>query len=241
MKESMQAVFEEADTFRNEQRLGEGMITVLNSALSRVFQTKRPRMILVGSNPCTRLLATELLSVRTLVTTIDITSTEDQQLLGQANARSARCIVAASSDDSRNLSLCRKALSDFGVPLTIARLRVVEGATSWARVTEAGISRMSWKHLLQAVIPEVVLSPTLLRLSRADDFDQISDIELRFPLFIGRRIEDLPLSGCDVVVLTRKGIPVANCQSTSLELCDVLTVIGTRTAVHQLRESIASL
>ena len=242
--------------FQARQSFGHQVIAAVGAAMSRVFHTDKERTLIVGFNPCTRLLAVELQAARTPVSLMELSEAEpesnllesvmnltsaDEVLLGRAGAGSARCLVAASAKDTRNLSLCRTALERFRVPVTVARLRLLEGVTSWVRVSDAGMTRLSWKDLIQAIIPEAVFTPALSRLARADEFDQISDIELRSPVFIGRRIEDLPLSGCNVVALTRKDLPVANCQSISLELCDVLTVIGTRTAVLQLRESIGSL
>jgi Trk K+ transport system NAD-binding subunit len=242
-------------SIRTRPRLGQQVIGAVSGAMSRVFHTTRVRTIIVGVNPCTRLIASELQAARMPVSLIGSEAeqksnlfvsvmnltTADELLLGRAGAESARCLMAALPDDDRTLRLCRTAQEKFRVPVVVARLRLLAGVTSWTTVSDSGMTRLSWENLIHAIIPDVVLTPALSRLARADDRDQITDIELRSPVFIGRTINDLLFTGCDVVALTRKRIPINDYQNSSLELDDVLTVIGARTAVDQLRESVASL
>ena len=242
--------------FRARQSFGHQVLAVVSGAMGRVFHTDKVRTLIVGVDPCTRLLASELQGARMPVSLMDLSEAErasslfesvmnltsaDELLLRRAGAEGARCLVAASANDCRNLTFCRTALQRFRVPVTVARLRLLGGVSSWLKISDPGMTRLSWKDLIQAISPEVVFTPALSRLARADEFDQIRDIELRSPVFIGRRIDELPFPGCDVVAVTRNAIPIAADHATTLELDDVLTVIGTKTAVNQLGQALASL
>jgi Trk K+ transport system NAD-binding subunit len=246
-------------SFHRKPNLGDQVIAAMSGAMSRVFHTNRTRTIIVGVNPTTRLLANELHTIRKAVSVINLKSealpanetrpfvstvhsaTADETVLTRAGAQSAKCLLAALADDDRNLRLCRIAIDKFGVPVVIARLRLMDGVTSWARVNDAGMSRMSWNDLIQALVPDVSLSPALSRLARADDHEQISEIEVRLPIFAGRAIDDLPLGDCEAMAVTRKGAPISTYRDTALEMGDVLTLIGMKAAVDKVRESFASL
>jgi Trk K+ transport system NAD-binding subunit len=95
--------------------------------------------------------------------------------------------------------------------------------------------------LIQAFAPDVLLSPALSCVARAGDHEQISEVELCLPTFAGRTIVDLPLSACEVVALTRKGVRISAYHDAALEMGDVLTLIGVKGVVDKVRESFASL
>ena len=244
---------------QKRQHLGDQVIAAMTSAMNRVFHTARASTIIVGVNPVTRLLANELHAVGNPVSVVSLKSeggpdhetmplanmvdpaTADDVVLTRTGAQSARCLLAALADDDRNLRLCRAAIDEFRVPVVIARLRLMDGVTSWARVNDAGMSRMSWNDLIQALVPDMVLSPALSRVARADDREQLAEIEVRLPIFDGRTISDLPLGDCEAVALTRKGAPISTYDDMALKLGDVLTLIGMKAAVDKVRESFASL
>jgi Trk K+ transport system NAD-binding subunit len=246
-------------SFRKRQNLGDQVIAAMSGALSRVFHTDRTRTIIVGVNPTTRLLANELQAIGNRVSVVSLKSeagpdhetmpfvktvhpvTADEIVLTRAGAQSARGLLAASADDDSNFRLCRTAIDKFRVPVVIARLRLMDCVTTWARVNDTGMSRMSWNDLIQALVPDMSLSPVLSRVARADDREQISEIEVRLPIFVGRTIDDLPLKDCEVVALTRKGVPISTYHDTALEMGDVLTLIGMKATVDKVRESFASL
>jgi Trk K+ transport system NAD-binding subunit len=240
---------------RTNAGIGHQVIAAVSGAMSRVFHTTRLRTVIVGVNPGTRLLTSELQSAgkpvsligseaeqksNLFVSAMNLT-TSDELLLGRAGAESARCLVAALPDDGRNLSICHTALEKFRVPVIVARLRLLEGVMSWAKVGDSGMARLSWKDLIHAIIPDELLTPALSRLAAADDRDRITDLEVRSPIFIGRTIGDLSSGDCDVVALRRKNNQIAAYETTNLELGDVLTVIGEKPAIGRLRESLTSL
>jgi Trk K+ transport system NAD-binding subunit len=241
MEERSQVLAGAPSSLRKQEGMTEQIIGAVTGALSRVFRTSRVRTIIVGVNPCTRLLTYELQIARKAVSLIELSDIEDLELLERCGAENARCLVAASPEDSRNLSLCRTAHATFGVPVTVARLRLLEGVTSWARVNDSGMARSSWQDLIQAINPDGAPTFALSRLARTDEHEQIAEIDLRSPLFIGRTIEDLPMGRFDVVALTRQEIQIAAYGDADLEMGDVITVIGEKTAIGRLRESLASL
>lgn len=240
---------------RTKPNVGQQVVAAVSGAMSRVFHTTRVRTMIIGVNPCTRLLATELAAAERPVSLIGSEAeqqsnlfvsvinlnTSDELLLGRGGAETARCLVAATPDDGRNLSLCRTALETFRVPVIISRLRVLEGVTSWARMSESGMTRFSWENLIRAIAPDLVLTPALSRLAGADAREQVADLRVQSPAFLSRTIDQMPLGDCDVVMLTRKGEPVVSSHTSSLELGDVLTVIGEPEAVCRLRKLLASL
>ena len=244
---------------RKKHNLGNQVIAAMGGAMSRIFHTIRMSTIIVGVNPTSRLLANELQAVgnrvsvvsleneagtdhegMTLVNTVHL-ATADEAVLTRAGAESARCLLAALADDDRNLRLCRVAIEKFRVPVAIARLRLMDGVTTWVRVNDGGMSRMSWNDLVRALVPDIPLSPLLSRLATTGDRERITEIEVRLPIFVGRAIDDLPLEHCEVVALTRKGLPISTYHDTALEMGDVLTLIGTQADANKVRESFASL
>ncbi|HMH44409.1 MAG TPA: hypothetical protein VK557_13045 [Pyrinomonadaceae bacterium] len=71
--------------------------------------------------------------------------------------------------------------------------------------------------------------------------DQIVDLELQSPVFVGRKIADLPLNKCEVLALTRNGNSVVDFSSLELCLNDVLTLVGRGPALKSIQEALASL
>jgi Trk K+ transport system NAD-binding subunit len=140
-----------------------------------------------------------------------------------------------------NINLCREAHDRFGVPLTIARLKLLEGVTNWARLNEDGMARMTWSETVHAVLGDTPPNASLLRLADVSDREQIIDFEMLSPVFIGRKISDLPLGECEVAVLTRKDVSLPNLESVELRLGDVLTLVGERNELIRLRQTLATL
>jgi Trk K+ transport system NAD-binding subunit len=246
-------------TFRKRPNLGDHVIGALTGAVRRVFHTTRLRTIILGISPSTRVVAAELYAAGESISLVDLTrerksedegapfviatneATSDEAVFTQAGAQSAKCVVAATPDDDRNLSLCRTALEIFRVPVVIARLRLIDEVTSWARVNESGMLRLSWRDLIQTLVPDQVLSPALSRLGTTTDREQIVEIEVRTPVHMGRKIADVPLYDCQVLALTRAGSSIADFDSVELQLNDVLTLVGTKPALTSVRAALASL
>jgi Trk K+ transport system NAD-binding subunit len=238
----------------NNQFLGK-----LGHVLSRLFSSSRSRVIVVGPDARGRLLATELGAVGKEVSLIKTetgataqtkappgvsvlyAAQPDGVALERAGAKDARCLVAATADDALNSRLCRDARDRFGVPVVITRLKLTEGVTSWARLNEAGMVRITWADTVRAALGETAPSASLTHLASVSDLEQVVDLEMLSPAFIGRKIADLPLNDCEVLALTRNGNSAGDFGSIELCMNDVVTLAGTRAALKSIRESLASL
>jgi trk system potassium uptake protein len=231
----------------------------LGQAVSRLFRSPRTYVIVVGCDERVKLLVTGLAAVGKDVSLIKQAANASAQVkappgvsvihstmlgpvaLERAGAKAARCLVAATPDDDQNVTLCKEASERFGVPLVIARLKLVEGVTNWARLNDVGMARMTWSETVHAVLDETVPSASLLHLANLSDRQQIVDFEMLSPVFIGRKIADLPLGQCEVAALTRKEVPLPAFESVELSLGDVLTLIGERDELIRLRQTLATL
>jgi Trk K+ transport system NAD-binding subunit len=238
----------------NNQLLGR-----LSQAISRLFHSPRTYVIAVGCDARVKLLVTGLAAVgkdvsliKQAASTTDVvkaplgvsvihSDTLGAVALERAGAKAARCLVAATPDGDMNISLCREAHDRFGVPLAIARLKLLEGVTNWARLNEDGMARMTWSETVHAVLGKTPPNASLLRLADVSDREQIVDFEMLSPVFIGRKIADLPLGECEVAALTRKDVSLPGFESVELRLGDVLTLIGERTELIRVRQTLATL
>lgn len=140
-----------------------------------------------------------------------------------------------------NLGLCREACDRFGVPLAIARLKLVEGVTNWARVNAGGMARMTWSETVRALVGEGALSQSLSNLAKVSDDEQIVDLEMQSPVFLGLKAADLPLDDCQVLAITRTGVLLTDVASIELRMNDVLTLTGTTTALKGVRAALSTL
>ena len=227
--------------------------------VDRLFNQPRLRTIIIGTDARLRLLAAEIAGAGKPVSLIKLedqdatqhrtskgatvihAATEDELVLARADAGIANCLVAATPDDERNLDLCRTARDKFQIPFVIARLRLLEGVTSWARLTDSGMVRVVWPEVARTILGDIIPNANLSRLMTATDQDQITDVEVLSPLFFGRTIADLSLDGCEVVALTRNGLPIDNFKAEGLQIRDVLTLVGPKVAINKARESFTSL
>jgi Trk K+ transport system NAD-binding subunit len=228
-------------------------------AVRGLFGSTRRRVIVIGFDARLRLLVTGLATlgkeVSLIKTETDLTvetksppgvsilysAKPDVVVLERAGVEAASCVLAATTDDELNLRLCREARERFGVPLTITRLKLVQGITNWARLTDAGLARMTWGDTVRMVLVGTQANSALTQLASMSDREQIVDLEMLSPVFIGRRIADLPLRECEVAAVTRDDVLLAALDSVELRLGDVLTLVGERGAVGQVRESLTSL
>jgi Trk K+ transport system NAD-binding subunit len=196
----------------------------------------------------TRLLARDLEDAGKVVLLVDLDedprenrNAQDELRLARAGASNAICVMAATGNDERNLNLCRAARSRFRVPTVVARMGLLGEMTYWARLNDAGMIRMSWKEMVPSILGTVTPSHALLRLAQATNREQVADLKLLNPDIIGRTIGNLGLHGCEVLALERNDLWVDEITTAKLGLGDVLTVVGTKTAINKACESLTTL
>lgn len=234
-------------------------LTRLSQAVSQLFRHSRPYVMVVGCDARVKLLVTGLAAVGKEISLIKPATSANAQMkappgvsvihssspgtvaLERAGAKGAHCLIAATPDGELNLSICREARDRFGVPLVIARLKLLEEVTNWARLSESGMTKLTWSETVRVVLGETTPSASLGQLASVTDREQIVDLEMLSPVFIGRKIAHLPLGECEVAALTRKDIPFPAFDSVELCMGDVLTLIGERSAVSRVREALATL
>jgi hypothetical protein len=108
-------------------------------------------------------------------------------------------------------------------------------------LNETGTVRITWADTVRAVLGETSPNANLSHLASISDQEQIVDLEIESPVFVGRKVTDLPLNDCEVLALTRRGNSVFDFVSVELRMNDVVTLVGPRTALGIIRESFASL
>src|SRR5215813_3529337 len=184
--------------------------TTFSGLLDRLFNQPKLQTIIIGNDARLRLLGIELAAAGKLVKLIDLrdhheptapasnkkivdAALEDFEVLSESEAEKANCLVAAGNIDGRNLSLCRTARERFQTPITIARLRMLKGVTSWVRLTERGMVRMKWPDAGKTILGDVATTTTSSRLLTARDEDQFVDVAMRSPVFVGRKPGELLL------------------------------------------------
>ena len=76
----------------------------------------------------------------------------DELMLAGAGVRGASCVMAATANDERNLNLCGLAHRTFRVPMVIAGVGLLGGVTSWARLRDSGVVKMTWNDMVPAIL-----------------------------------------------------------------------------------------
>ena len=224
------------------------MVTTLAGLKTLLFLKKRSTTIIVGINALTRMLARELETASKIVSLIDLENgalaegtARNELVLSSAGAKDASCFMAATANDEWNLSLCRAARLQFRVPLVIARLGGLGGERNWARLNYSGMVRMTCEEMVPAILGTVTPSNGLTRVATARECEEVADVEMLTPVYMGRKIADLALDGCEVLALSRNNLWVADFDGAELRRGDVLTLVGAKAAIKNVRESFTSL
>jgi Trk K+ transport system NAD-binding subunit len=227
--------------------LVERLVAAVENVTSGFLIKARSSTIIIGVNARTRLLAAELEAAGRETTLIaenrENVNASDAlaALLDRAGSGAAMSLVAATSSDSLNLTLCRMARDRFGVPLVITRMRLLECVTSWARLNEFGMSRMSWAEVVSIVLGDVTPRQSFIRIARASDEELVAEVEMLSVAFVGQTVTALPLRGCEAVALRRRDSLIPGFQIVGMHLSDVITLIGRKAAIDHVRESLMSL
>jgi Trk K+ transport system NAD-binding subunit len=243
-------------SFQKKQlNFGEHVIGVIGSAMARILSSEKERTILVGANSITRLIAAELDAIgsRNVVISLEEEIADsrldsmarsslnfERIVLEDAGISNAKALISVLPDSKRNIAICRSATELFQVPAAIARTHSGDGA-GWTKVNGYGMIQIGWQDLIRALVSDAEMTPALARIAQADETEDIGEIEILLPTFVGRSVNELPIKSCDVLALRRGTAPVTNFEETPLEMGDMLTVIGSIVAIENLSESFSSL
>jgi Trk K+ transport system NAD-binding subunit len=146
--------------------------------------------------------------------------------------------VAATSSDVLNLTLSRTARDQFHVPLVITRINLLQDVTSWARITEGGMTKLTWTEVVPAVLDGTPIRDSFIRIARAGDDELVAEVQMFAPAFLGGTVADLPLRGCEAVALRRKNLLMPEFPLVKMCLGDLITLVGRKATIDEVRGSL---
>jgi Trk K+ transport system NAD-binding subunit len=223
----------------------ERLVAAIESVTGEFHAKPSSSTIIVGTNARMRLLAAELEAAERQVSLIspDAENLTDSDasaasVLTRAGARTAVAAVAATSRDSVNLTLGRIARDRFHIPLVITRLNLLPDVTSWARIAEDGMVRLTWVEVVSAVLDGAPARDSFVRIACAGDDEFVAEVEMFSPALVGGTIAELQLRGCEAVALKRKDLVMPVSPAVKMCLGDVITLVGSKAAIDQVRGSL---
>lgn len=222
----------------------ERLIAAIESVTGEFPSKRRAPTIIVGTNPRMQLLAAELEAAdkRVSFISLDTERLSDSEacaesVLARAGAEGAQSVLAATSSDFLNLTLCRIARDRFHIPLVITGINLLSDMTSWARITEVGMTKLTWREVVLAVFGGAPIGGSFARIAYADDDELVAEVEMFAPAFVGRTVADLPLRGSEAVALRRKDLAMPGFQLEKIRLGDVITLVGKKAKIDEVRGS----
>jgi Trk K+ transport system NAD-binding subunit len=155
------------------------------------------------------------------------------ECFGDVEARNVKAMLALSSDDDENYEAAKSALG-LGIGNVVA---LVNEPTRVNEFVDLGAQAFAPSMLRPKLITTMARNPSIFQLltSTTDDRD-IREIRLFNPGLAGRKIGKVVLPG-DTLILTinRNGEVLVPHASTTLEIGDRLTVLGSLEALEEVR------
>ncbi len=220
--------------------------------LAKRFKVMPQHTIIVGADETGRLLAEGLSQEGETVSLIDTdeaacalagelhdvrvfcADATDISVLKSAGADNAKCLVAATPSDKVNLLVCQVARAAFaGLPRLVARSNQTSNLTAFEA---AGIETMSPPRAAATILENIVLRPSLFQLLVAGNgAEHVAEVRISTHAGAGQTLAALHLRDCVVAALRRDDSLIAPNGSTKLRAGDVLTLVGTESAIEQAR------
>jgi Kef-type K+ transport system membrane component KefB/Trk K+ transport system NAD-binding subunit len=155
------------------------------------------------------------------------------ECFGDVEARNVKAMLALGSDDDENYEAAKSALG-LGIRNVVA---LVNEPTRVNEFTTLGVQAFAPSMLRPKLITTMARNPSIFQLltSTTDERD-IREVELFNPGLAGRKIGKVVLPG-DALVLTinRNGDMIVPHASTTLEIGDRLTVLGSLESLEEMR------
>jgi len=197
-----------------------------SAALARKLKSQSWQVEFVVADP-----APEVLENREFV--VHELKGSDHLSLRKFGTETADTLVCLLSDEE-NYAICETAYEHFGTNHLIVRLN---DRSNYAKFNKLGAMVMDPNTAMVSLLEHFVRAPiaTTLLLGMEETQDSV-DIEVRSSAYHGRTLRDLRLPS-DVLVLsvTRGGNPIISHGYTRLRLGDVVTLVGSRESLDQVR------
>lgn len=220
--------------------------------LSRFFKVMPRLTVIVGADETARLLAERLADSGETISIIDtdedncsearkIKDTNvyckdatDVEVLKSAGVPDAKTVIVATSSDKVNILISQVIRSNFGNVRIVARANTTSNISAFQ---EAGIETMSPVQASVAILENMVLRPSLLKLlaGKEPEEEKIDEVRVRSPRAVGKSLAELHLQGCLVVALRRDGKLDAPNGSTVMRFNDILTLIGDNESLEKAK------
>lgn len=223
-----------------------GTVLIEGSAagwLARFFKVMPRLTVIVGADETARLLAERLVHSGEMISMIDTDEANCSEarkiketnvycadatgvdVLKTAGVPDAKTVIVATSSDKVNILIAQVIRSNFGDVRIVARANTTSNIGAFQ---DAGIETMSPVQASVAILENMVLRPSLLKLlaGKEPEEEKIDEVRVRSAAAVGKSLADLHLRGALVVALRRDGRMMAPNGATVLRFNDILTLIG---------------
>lgn len=211
--------------------------------MSRFFKVMPRLTVIVGADETARLLAERLATAGESISIIDTDEENcsaaqsiqnanvyckdatDVDVLRSAGVPDAKSVIVATPSDKVNILVSQVIRSNFGDVRIVARANTTSNVSAFQ---DAGIETMSPVQASVAILENMVLRPSLLKLlaGKQPEEEKIDEVRVRAAAAVGRSLAELHLRDCLVVAIRRDGKMLAPNGSTVLRFNDILTLIG---------------
>ncbi|REJ78924.1 MAG: hypothetical protein DWQ47_05635 [Acidobacteria bacterium] len=211
--------------------------------MAKFFKVMPRLTVIVGADETARLLATRLVQAGEMISIIDtdedncsearkIKDTNvyckdatDVDVLKQAGVADAKSVIVATPSDKVNILISQVIRSNFSNVRIVARANTTSNISAFQ---DAGIETMSPVQASVAILENMVLRPSLLKLlaGKEPEEEKIDEVRVRSASAVGKSLAELHLRGALVVALRRDGKMMAPNGATVLRFNDILTLIG---------------
>ena len=211
--------------------------------MSRSFKVMPRLTVIVGADETARLLAERLSTAGESISIIDTDEENcsaaqsiqnanvyckdatDVDVLRSAGVPDAKSVIVATPSDKVNILVSQVIRSNFGDTRIVARANTTSNVSAFQ---DAGIETMSPVQASVAILENMVLRPSLLKLlaGKQPEEEKIDEVRVRAAGAVGRSLAELHLRDCLVVAIRRDGKMLAPNGSTVLRFNDILTLIG---------------
>ncbi|MCD6310012.1 MAG: monovalent cation:proton antiporter family protein [Candidatus Eremiobacteraeota bacterium] len=152
--------------------------------------------------------------------------------IGELAEPGVKALVAMTSDDEKNINICKTAHSVYGIDRVIAKANDPNNI-DWMK--EEGIEAISPERAMILLMDTVLLRPHVISLITGSDMDtRIVEVTLTNPDYAGLTPSQFHLPGdCLVLTVTHKDETVVSHGDTVIKLGDTLALIGSKESIEK--------